>query len=350
MTAGVELVVEKFAASLKRRLEKSRRGGKNSIELEIRDALERFALAVIFLVSYKQDDMIDFDGEQDKWAQLFATGARDASSPIVLTSMMFPFLRKILGFLARWSPFGIWERSIVEHIQKSIDEKKSSSVKQPANSKGTLLDTVIAGYMAKKINYDHFMGSLLLLVMAGAVTTADTISCLLWQLAVNSDIQERLRKSIDEDGIGSEYLSWCINETVRWHPAVPLGTGRILGEDVTVNGQYLPKGTFVMPSTHSIHHDPKIWPEADKFNPDRWRNQADFHPAAFVGFGLGPRNCLGRYLAVHEIKLVVKMLLGEFRIEAYDQTPSVWRFRVPAMLYTLRDEPLMIRFTPLSDS
>lgn len=314
---------------------------------------------MIFLVTYQRNDMIDFDAEQDKWTQLFAQGARDGANPLSLASMMFPFLRKVIFAIARLSPFGRWEANIVGYIQDEVNKKTkqmergdetttNSANEKIALPKRTLLDTMIEAYTAKKIKEEHFMGSLLLLVMAGAVTTADTISCLIWQLAWKPDIQERLRKSIAEEGIGSEYLSWCINETIRWHPAVPMGTGRILGEDVEINGQHFPRGTFVMPSTYSIHHDAKIWPEPDKFDPDRWRNQASFHPAAFVGFGLGPRNCLGRFLAVHEMKLVMKMILSQYKIEPCAKTPREWRFKVPAMLYTLMDEPLMIRLRPLS--
>lgn len=289
--------------------------------------------------------MIDFETERDRWTELFARGARDATSPLVYASMMFPFLRPALSFLSRFSPFGIWERSIVRHIKLALDAKRPTISDR---SSKTVLDTAIDGYLAKRYSYEHFLSSLLFLTMAGAVTTADSLSCLVWQLAMNQHIQDKLRHSLREEGINSRYLSWCINETIRWHPAVPLGVGRILGEDVSVNGQTIPRGTFVMPSTHSIHHDPNIWPDPEQFDPDRWRDEAKFHPAAFVGFGLGPRNCLGRYLAVHEIKHTIKALLDEYKIEPCARTPDEWRFHVPAMLYTIMDEPVVVRLTPLS--
>ena len=132
--------------------------------------------------------------------------------------------------------------------------------------------------------------------------------------------------------------------------AVPLGVGRILGEDVTVNGLFLPKGCFVMPSTYSIHHDPNIWPEPELFKPERWRDPSGYHPAAFMGFGLGPRNCVGGKLAVHEIKLVARLLLTKYRIEKCSETPDEYAFTAPGMVYTNLDRPVKVKLVTLTAS
>lgn len=332
--------------------------------------IQRYTLAVIFLVAYKQDNIIDFNSEKDHWVEGMEKGLRDITNPLFPLSVMFPFLQPLCRFLIQFDQIGELTARVVEHIVATTDsyrdalqhhghiqrrisiqtgtkERRFSDVLRQGNFKRRLVDTIIDSLIEKKISHEHFVGSLFFLLFAGFETTADTITCLVWHLAKQPEIQEKLRKSITEEGIDCTYLMWCIQETVRWHPAVPLGAGRVLGEDVTVNGLYLPKGTFVMPSTHSIHHDSAIWPEADQFKPERWQNQSDFHPAAFMGFGLGPRNCVGGKLAIHEIKLVTQALLTNYRIEKCSETCSEYNFSSPGMLYTLLDQPIKVRLVAL---
>lgn len=375
--SDIESIVDQLAASMerksKRALEANGGGSKSAAFVtEATDLCERYTLAVIFLITYKQADLIDFDAPQDEWVRAIDLGARAVPNPLIHASMMFPFTRPLCNYIAHFHGFGSLLLKIVDYIEEATDvnrmarkqhshlqkrlslstgqkERDFSEVKSQGLFKRRMVDTIIDAFLDKKIKYKNFVGSLLFMLLAGFKTTSDTICGLLWQLAKNPDIQEKLRKTILEEGIDADYVIWVINESIRRAPAVPLGAGRVLGEDVEVNGQFLPKGTFVMTSTYSIHHDPSVWPEPERFNPERWRDQANFHPAQFVGFGLGPRNCVGGKLAVHEIKLVLKMILSKYRVENCDETPDEWIWSSPGMAYALHDEPVMIRFRPLRE-
>lgn len=357
--------------SIRRKIEKSRKiFGQNSIVFDAHDSFQRYTLAVIFLITYRRENDIDFDAEKDIWVDRMDRGANNISNPIVALAIMFPFLRPLCKFLVQFHDVGQLQVEIVDYIIEATDinriareqharfqrrlsiatgakERKFEELKRQGNFKRRLVDTIIDAYIDKKIGYDHFLGSTLFLLLAGFETTADTLTCLIWHLAHQPEIQDKLRKVILEKGIDDDYVIWCINETVRWHPAVPLGTGRILAEDVEVNGTFLPRGTFVMPSTHSIHHDDKIWPDADLFKPERWNDAANFHPAAFMGFGLGPRNCIGGKLAVHEIKLVLHQLLASYKIEKCAETSDVYNFSSPGLVYTIPDQPIKVKLVAL---
>lgn len=373
VSADIEHVLSQLVEGLEFRFQQvAASTGDKSIIIDVRDIFQRYTLAVIFLVTYKRDGQINFKSEKDEWVEQMEVAARTISNPFVALTMMFPFLRPLCQFLVQFHPMGKLRAQIVDYISQATDinrvareqhqrmqrkmsmenggeAKPFSKLKQSGNFKRRLVDTIIDAFIDRKIKYEDFMGSTLFLLLAGFETTADTITCLIWHLVQQPEIQEKVRKDIAEKGIDSEYLMWCIQETVRWHPAVPLGTGRILGEDVTVNGTFLAKGTFVMPSTHSIHHDSNIWPEADKFIPERWRNASDFHPAAFVGFGLGPRNCVGGKLAVHEIKIVMRTLLSKYRIEKCQETSDEYRFSSPGLVYTNLDLPIKVRLNVLAN-
>lgn len=211
----------------------------------------------------------------------------------------------------------------------------------------SLLNSMIDDFLNKKIDYKRFTGDLVLLQLAAISSTADTISCLIWQLARNPDVQDKLRRAFLVEGIDADYVSWCIHEACRFHPGAPLAVGRVLGEDVSMNGLFLAKGTTILPTIHGIQHDPKIWPEPERFLPERWRDRANFHPAQFMAFGLGPRNCVGGKMAMHEMKLFMCRILSEYRIETCDRTPDEWRFSSQGMLYCLNDDPLFITLRPI---
>lgn len=371
VSSDIKNIIEQLSDSLDNKMSRAREEhGENSFILDVYDTFQRFTLAVIFLITYKRDNLVDFNAKVDQWTDSLETGARNISNPLVSVALMFPFLRPICGFLTQFHGVGYIQIKIIDYIIEATDinrvareahqkiqrkmsitegykERQFDELKSQGLYKRRLVDTIIDAFIEKKITYDDFIGSTLFLLLAGFETTADTITCLVWQLALNQDIQDKLRKTILEEGLDADYVLWCIMETVRWHPAVPLGTGRILTEDIDINGYLLPKGAFVMPSTYSIHHDPSIWPDCDEFKPERWRDSALFHPAAFMGFGLGPRNCVGGKLAIHEIKLLTQMLLSKFRIEKCDETADEYEFSSPGLLYTLLDQPIKVRLVGL---
>ena len=65
-----------------------------------------------------------------------------------------------------------------------------------------------------------------------------------------------------------------------------------------------------------MHHDPAVWENPEKFDPDRFlpENCNERHPFAYVPFGDGPRHCLGKDLAILEIKIVLIAILKKWKI------------------------------------
>lgn len=65
------------------------------------------------------------------------------------------------------------------------------------------------------------------------------------------------------------------------------------GNKVTVN-----KGDKIWIPAHSLHRDPKYFPEPDKFDPERFsdENKHNIQPYTYLPFGVGPRNCIGKLM------------------------------------------------------
>lgn len=87
-----------------------------------------------------------------------------------------------------------------------------------------------------------------------------------------------------------------ILETVRINPPVYLLI-RMAAEDYTIPGTKMKvdKGTQVLISNYLFHMDPNFFPDPERFDPERFTrlNMARRHPSSFLGFGDGPRVCIG---------------------------------------------------------
>lgn len=120
-----------------------------------------------------------------------------------------------------------------------------------------------------------------------------------------------------------KYLERCIKESLRLYPSVPF-ISRILDEDFVTNDHFvIPKGTIANVHIYDVHRNPKIYPDPEKFDPDRFlsENVLKRHPFAYIPFSAGPRNCIGQKFATLEIKTVLCSILRKFKLEPID-TPE----------------------------
>lgn len=80
----------------------------------------------------------------------------------------------------------------------------------------------------------------------------------------------------------------------------------------------LPKGTNVIIYAYGLHHDPRYYPEPEKFDPDRflYENVAQRHSFAYIPFGAGSRNCIGERFAMHQLKTTIANVLRKIELSA----------------------------------
>jgi cytochrome P450 len=151
---------------------------------------------------------------------------------------------------------------------------------------------------------------LLTLLVAGHETTATALSWAMERLTRHPEKLERLR---DEVGAGEDaYLTATIQETLRLRPVIVIVI-RKLTEPVELGGYELPAGARVVPSIHLIHRDPQIYPEPERFLPERF---LDNPPGTYtwIPFGGGVRRCLGAAFAQFEMAVVLRELVRRYEI------------------------------------
>lgn len=180
------------------------------------------------------------------------------------------------------------------------------------------------------------------LVYSGGFETSSTLMTFtMYELALNPDIQTRVREEIksaldQNNGVLTyeilfemEYLDMVINESLRKYPPIPNGI-RLCTKDYVIPGTNLrvDKGTSVEIATYSLHHDPEYYPEPSKFDPERF-TPAQIklrHPFTFLPFGEGPRNCIGMRFGLMQSKLGIVKILQNFELSTSSLTPIPIKF------------------------
>ncbi|XP_043461029.1 cytochrome P450 4C1-like [Leptopilina heterotoma] len=167
-------------------------------------------------------------------------------------------------------------------------------------------------------------------MFAGHDTTAAAINWAIFNLGNNPEVQEKVHQELDEyfgddydrpitikDVAELKYLDRVIKETLRMHPSVPQ-ISRRLTEDIKLDGYMVPKGVNLAIAIYHLHHNPNVWPNPEKFDPDRFlpENSRGRHPYAYVPFSAGPRNCIGQKFAVAEQKIVLTSILRKWRVKS----------------------------------
>lgn len=109
-------------------------------------------------------------------------------------------------------------------------------------------------------------------------------------------------------------LNTFLKEIQRIANILPINLLRTVTEDIEIDGYRFKEGSMVLPQISILMNDPDIFPEPERFNPDRFldENQNLKKFDAFIPFSIGKRQCLGESLAKMELFLIFANLLRNF--------------------------------------
>ena len=158
---------------------------------------------------------------------------------------------------------------------------------------------------------------LMTLLAAGHDTTATALSWALERLTRHPDVLAKAvaaaEASAAGDPAGDEYLDAVAKETLRIRPVV-FDVGRVLKAPVEIGGYRLPAGVMVAPGIGLVHASQALYPEPDRFDPDRMLG-AKLGPTTWLPFGGGNRRCLGATFAMAEMRIVLREVLRRVELE-----------------------------------
>ena len=193
-------------------------------------------------------------------------------------------------------------------------------------------ETTVEG--VSRLSDEEIVAQSIIFLLAGYETSSNTLSFILYHLALNPDVQDKLRteikeavesnakrKSLYELAQSMEYLDCVLKESQRLCPAAAQ-VNRECCENYDLNGIHIPAGTEIMIPIYVLHHDPDAWQNPEKFDPERFRSPSKDarHAFQFLPFGAGPRNCIGMRFALMEVKIALVRILMKYKFVASPET------------------------------
>ncbi|KAF7348389.1 O-methylsterigmatocystin oxidoreductase [Mycena sanguinolenta] len=170
--------------------------------------------------------------------------------------------------------------------------------------------------------------------VAAVETTTTTLKVFIMAMAMNPEVVKKAQNELDAVvGLGflpgfehRSALLYCeavFREVFRWRPILPFAIPHANTNDDIYEGYFIPKGTMVIPNVWAMVHDESMYPNPDRFNPERFLNTNGQLSAddQILGFGFGRRVCVGRYAADATVWATIVSVLSTFDIgKAKDET------------------------------
>ncbi|KAL7950091.1 cytochrome P450 [Trichoderma barbatum] len=197
----------------------------------------------------------------------------------------------------------------------------------------------ITSMIAKKgkdaLNFHELCANASILILGGSETTASALAAATYYLGLNPEPLKKLCdevrstfKSEEEIDIRSvsrlEYMLAVVNEAIRLHTPGPGTSPRTINEKGdTIMGHFIPPGTHIEIWYWTAFHFPEYWTQPEEFIPERWLGDPRFkhdQRRIFTPFSVGPRGCIGKNLALAEIRLIMARLVWNFDIELVEES------------------------------
>jgi len=208
-------------------------------------------------------------------------------------------MQRVLGPL---SPIGVFvrrKRAVTALLREEIARRRQD----PSPGKDVLS-------LLLDLSDVELHDELMTLLVAGHETTATALAWTLYRLSMHADVLDRATEEA-RTGEETRYLDAVVLETMRLHPVVPMVVRR-LAEARTIAGRSLPSGIVVAPNIWLSQRRPDVWPDPERFLPERFLGDAP-RPNNFFPFGGGNRTCVGRVFALQEMRIVLREILRQRR-------------------------------------
>ena len=240
-------------------------------------------------------------------------------SPLRSSMLFFKFLQRDLG---AWSPWGKMVRrrqQIYNLLQEEINQRRE----QPELMGNDILSLMMSARdeNGELMSDQELQDQLLTLLIAGHETTASTLAWAFYWIHRLPTVRQKLLEEIDSLGDNPDpmaiaklpYLTAVAYETLRIYPVVFVIFTRITKSPITIMGHHYQANTILAACPYLTHRREDLYPESEKFKPERFLER-QYSAYEYFPFGGGNRRCIGATLAMLEMKLVLAKVLSGYHL------------------------------------
>ncbi|KAL9703501.1 hypothetical protein quinque_007019 [Culex quinquefasciatus] len=333
----------------------------STVEIEVKDVLSRLGIDVIATCAFglKVNSLKEPENEFYRQGRRIVNFSGFGFILKIASMRFFPKLTTMLGIdvvdreqadyftkLIRDTMSTREGQGIVRHdmIDLLIQAKKNTLSHQEESESQDGFATVEESNVGKvqlsrPMTESEMVAQCLIFFVAGFEAVSTTALFAVYELVRHPEIQDRLYqevlqtkeslqgKQISYDVLQQmKYLDMVVSETLRiWAPST--ATDRLCVRDYELDAGdglrfTIDKGTCVWFPVYGLHHDPKYYPNPERFDPERFNdeNKRNINLGAYLPFGSGPRNCIGSRFALMEIKAILYHMLLKFSFEQSENT------------------------------
>lgn len=211
-----------------------------------------------------------------------------------------------------------------ETIYRIIAERRESG-----GDRGDLLSMLLLAQDTEEgsggMSDEQLRDEVMTLFLAGHETTANALAWTWYLLSQHPEVESKMHAEIDavlgerlpevEDVARLEYTERVLRESMRLYPPVWVMSRRSVSA-CRIGGYHVPAKSIILLSQFVTHRDERYYPDPEKFDPDRWNQEARAaRPKyAYFPFGGGPRLCIGESFAWMEGVLLVAVIAQKWKL------------------------------------
>ncbi|XP_044255034.1 cytochrome P450 6A1-like [Tribolium madens] len=319
----------------------------NHAPADIKDILGRFTTDIIGSVAFgiECNSLKDPNAEFRKYGRkVFEVGFIDRIKTICIISLPHPVLR---FFKIKFTKSDV-EKFFMNAIRDTVNYREKNNIYRrdfmhlllQLKNRGFITDdeNVIddkGNVKENALTLNELSAQAFVFFLAGFETSSTTMTWALYELATNQDVQEKLRKDINnvlskhdnkltyDAMMEMTYMEKVIHETLRKYPPLPILTRRC-NKDYTIPNTSitLKQGTAVGIPVLALHTDPDYYSNPEKFDPEHFSEEnVKARPNfTWLPFGDGPRVCIGLRFGMLQSKVGLTVLLKNYKIKLSNKT------------------------------
>jgi cytochrome P450 family 110 len=285
----------------------------------VRKSMQKISMRVILRAVFG----LNQGSRYQELERLLGTMLDRASNPFGLTALFFPMLRQDIGPLSPWGQFVRNREQVDRLIYDEIAERRN----HPDASRNDILNLLLSARdeAGEALTDPELRDELMTLLVAGHETTATALTWALYWIYKLPTVRENLLcelravSGLVDPGVlfRLPYLNAICSETLRIYPVGLLTFPRVTRAQVELKGSVLEPGTVVAGCIYLAHHREEVFPDPDKFIPERFLERR-YSPFEYLPFGGGVRRCIGMAFAQFEMKLVISSILSSVELALAD--------------------------------